>query len=266
MSSTSNLPEVIKGIMKEGTKQELLDVFMKVYKELNDKYKQGINDLQLKLENTIASKQTPKQSIDKNWKQLGNKIKMLEIELIYIKTWVPLNERFRGPCAYCEAFLAGKDDSQDYQWLKSGIMDDLNIDRKNYIFSELPVDWNWRGATAADNPIYKKLLLKEGMNLLYVNGLDIEGFPSLRIWVEFNDGSKLNEVVDGFGVPPKKEESNGTSRWVWNFNLREIIYSIIEQLKGQREIIEKSAHRRQDDGTPNDPVLFHQKPAYKKSK
>jgi hypothetical protein len=92
-----------------------------------------------------------------------------------------------------------------------------------------------------------------------MNGLDISGFPSLRIWVEYNNGVKLEdpETIDGFGSPPKKVVTPGNAtRYIWDFNLREIIYSILSAFKAKDVIISKSTHRRQDDGTPNDPVLF----------
>jgi DNA-directed RNA polymerase subunit RPC12/RpoP len=137
--------------------------------------------------------------------------------------------------------------------------------------------------TGADHPHYKRLLSREGSNWHYVKGLDIEGFPSMRVFIEFNTGKSVEDVVDGFGIywyvcAKCKNKINDedfidkstflcqtckeklTKRIVrWNFGLREMMLAILQEANDKANIIGASTHRSQTDGNYNDPILQKKK-------
>lgn len=269
---SSNMNDVLEKVMKDGTKEDLRNFFIDIYNKLKGKYEASIGELQERL---IKQTQAKSGTSESTFKTIGTSIKSLEIMLIYIKSWIP------PFCDFCEAFINGKDKEKDYDWLKEGIVKDLGISPKQYTLTELPVDWNARGATAADHPHYKRLLSKETLNWHYVKGLDIEGFPSLRVFIEFNKGGAVEEVVDGFGIywyicPLCKErldEGSFTCKKchktfqkrgvVWKFGLREMMLAILEDANDKSGVISAATHRSQTDGYYNDPILQKKKTAHK---
>lgn len=222
----------IKALIQDSStsKEALASYFLKAFKDLKSKYEEKLVELDAR---ATAPKTNYK---DFDLSRISNTITKLEILLFIIKT--PTGDE----CKYCRGLVNGEDEARSIDFLRGGILKELNIDRDIYHFEMVPCDWDFRVSTPEDHPDYSKPITEEGLNWFWLRSMEVEGFPSLRITIENAKGIQAQEFVDGLGVYDQE-----TKKFV--FGVREIVFSFLSRSSSRMSTVENLSHRNQNDGS-----------------